>query len=74
MCRSIRALEIEEAPARDGVISRRDLVEKHGPIELRPDWPEAIYLTVHHTSVSYTTETPKPFPLEKRACRRRSRQ
>jgi hypothetical protein len=58
--------EIEEVPARGGVISRRDLLAKHGRIEDRPDWPEAIYLSVHHTRVSYTTETPKPFPLEHR--------
>ena len=58
--------EIEEAPARGGLISRRDLLEKFGRIEDRPDWPEAIYLSVHHTKVSYTTETPKPFPIEHR--------
>jgi len=58
--------EIEEVPANDGVIQRKDLVLKHGPIEERRDWPEAIYLSVHHTQVSYTTETPLPFPLEQR--------
>ena len=58
--------EIEEVPAHGGVISRRDLLAKHGRIEDRPDWPEAIYLSVHHTRVSYTTETPAPFPLEQR--------
>jgi hypothetical protein len=58
--------EIEEAPARGGVLSRKDLIAKWGPIEDRPEWPEAIYLMLHHTRVSYTTETPKPFPLEAR--------
>lgn len=58
--------EIEEFPAHGGVISRRDIVALRGPIEDRPDWPEALYLSVHHTKVSYTTETPKPFPLEQR--------
>jgi hypothetical protein len=58
--------EIEEAPARGGVISRTELLRKYGPIEERPEWPEAIYLLVHHTRVAYTTETPKPFPLEQR--------
>jgi protein MpaA len=57
---------IEDVPARGGVLQRRDLVRIHGPIEDRPDWPEAIYLSVHHTRVSYTTETPLPFPLEAR--------
>ncbi len=58
--------EIEEMPAYGGVISRRDMLAKIGRFEDRPDWPEAIYLTVNHTSVSYTTETPKPFPLAQR--------
>jgi len=58
--------EIEEVPAKGGVISRKDLLAIHGKIEDRPDWPEAIYLSIHHTQVSYTTETPKPFPLEHR--------
>ncbi len=58
--------EIEEAPAHGGVISRKDLLAKHGRFEDRPDWPEAIYLSVNHTQVSYTTETPKPFPIEQR--------
>jgi protein MpaA len=58
--------EIEEAVARHGVISRRDLIAKLGPIEDRPEWAEAIYLLVHHTDAAYTTETPKPFPIEAR--------
>jgi predicted deacylase len=58
--------EIEEAIANGGVINRRDLVAKHGAIEARPDWPEAIYLTLNHTRVSITTESPMPFPLEQR--------
>ncbi len=57
---------IEEVPARGGVLSRKELIAKFGPIEDRPDWPEAIYLSLHHTRVGYTTETPKPFPLEER--------
>jgi hypothetical protein len=57
---------IEDVPAHGGVLSRKDLVAKHGAIEDRPDWPEAIYLSVHHTRVSYTTETPAPFPLGQR--------
>ncbi len=58
--------EIEEVPANGGVLSRKDLIAKLGPIEDRPEWPEAIYLSLNHTKVSYTTETPKPFPLELR--------
>jgi protein MpaA len=58
--------EIEEAPARGGVISRRDLIEKLGRLEDRSEWAEATYLMLYHTNVSYTTETPKPFPIEAR--------
>jgi murein peptide amidase A len=58
--------EIEEAPARGGVISRRDLIEKLGRLEDRSEWAEATYLTVYHTGVNYTIETPKPFPIEAR--------
>jgi hypothetical protein len=58
--------EIEEVPARGGVISRRDLVTKLGRLEDRLEWAEAAYLTVHHTEVSYTIETPKPFPIKAR--------
>ena len=58
--------EIEEAPARGGILSRKDLIAKFGRMEDRPEWPEAIYLCLHHTRVAYTTETPKPFPLEAR--------
>ena len=58
--------EIEEAPAHGGVISRKDLIAKLGKFEDRPDWPEAIYLSIHHTRVSFTTETPKPFSLQQR--------
>ena len=58
--------EIEEAPARGGVISRRDLIKKLGRLEDRSEWAEATYLMLYHTNVSYTTETPKPFPIEAR--------
>ena len=58
--------EIEEVIASGGVINRRDILAKYGAMEDRPDWPEAIYLTLNHTKVCYTTETPKPFPLEAR--------
>jgi murein peptide amidase A len=58
--------EIEEAPAHGGVISRRDLIGKLGRLEDRTEWAEATYLMVYHTGVSYTIETPKPFPIEAR--------
>src|SRR5258708_27323465 len=56
--------EIEEGVARGGVISRRDLIAKLGRLEERPEWSEATYLTVYHSEVRYTIETPKPFPIK----------
>src|SRR6266436_798864 len=56
--------EIEEAPARGGVISGRDFIAKLGPLEDLPEWAEAIYLSIHHTDAVYTIETPKPFPIK----------
>jgi hypothetical protein len=58
--------EIEGVPAHGGILLRRELVKIHGPIEERKDWPEALYLSLLHTNISYTTETPKPFPLPDR--------
>jgi protein MpaA len=57
---------IEEVTAKGGILQRAELIRKLGPIENRPEWPEAIYLSVHHTKVSYTTETPMLVPLERR--------
>ncbi|HUB67560.1 MAG TPA: M14 family metallocarboxypeptidase [Candidatus Methylacidiphilales bacterium] len=58
--------EIEGVPAEGGIILRRNIVLKHGPIAERKEWPEAIYLSLNHTEICYTTETPKPFPLSRR--------
>ena len=33
---------------------------------LRETWPEAIYLRAHHTTISYTLESPSAFPIEQR--------
>jgi hypothetical protein len=74
--RIIRALEkhvpidrrpqIDDFIARDGIILRSDITQLMGPIENRPEWPEAIYLSIHHTQVCYTTETPMLQPLATR--------
>jgi hypothetical protein len=58
--------EIEEVEARGGIIQRADIIRRMGPIANRPEWPEAIYLSVFHTDVSYTTETPMLQPLPNR--------
>jgi protein MpaA len=58
--------EIEEVPAHGGILQRAELIRKMGPMEDRPEWPEAIYLSLNHTKVSYTTETPMLQPLKQR--------
>jgi hypothetical protein len=61
-----RRPQIDDFIARDGIILRSDITRLMGPIENRPEWPEAIYLSLHHTQVCYTTETPMLQPLEHR--------
>jgi protein MpaA len=39
---------------------------------LRETWPEAIYLRAHHTTLSYTLESPSAFPLEQRIAAHRA--
>jgi hypothetical protein len=51
---------IEKWPAENGII-RPDVV----PSE-RPQWPEALYLIMNKTRMSYTLEAPSDFPLETR--------
>ena len=51
---------IEGREAKGGII-RPSLI----PAE-RDKWPEAIYLQVHHTRLSYTIESPSALPLETR--------
>jgi murein peptide amidase A len=51
---------IEGREAKGGII--RPLLN---PAE-RDKWPEAIYLQVHHTRLSYTIESPSALPLEAR--------
>ena len=58
--------EIEEVSATKGVLLRRDIIAKMGPLEKREEWPEAIYLSLNHTDVSFTTETPMLQPVENR--------
>ena len=58
--------EIEEVEAKGGIIQRADIIRRMGPIGNRPEWPEAIYLSLFHTQVSYTTETPMLQPLAQR--------
>ena len=51
---------IEGRPARNGII-RPDIDPR-----TRPQWPEAFFLLMHKTRLSYTLEAPSDFPLAAR--------
>lgn len=48
---------IDGRAAKDGII--RPIIDP----TLRPEWPEAFYLLMHKTRLSYTLEAPSDFPL-----------
>ncbi len=61
LCPIDEALTIDgRATAAPGIIRPID-----DPL-LRETWPEAIYLRAHHTTLSYTLESPSAFPLQQR--------
>jgi protein MpaA len=57
---------IDGREARGGII--RPVID---PWE-REQWPEAIYLRVHHTTLGYTIESPSGFPLAQRVAAHRA--
>lgn len=65
---SVRACcPIDQAPVIDGRTTAATGIIR--PIDdplLREMWPEAIYLRAHHTTISYTLESPSAFPLAQR--------
>jgi predicted deacylase len=60
VCPIDRSEVIEDRPARNGVI-RPNLDPR-----TRPQWPEAFFLIMHKTRLSYTLEAPSDFPLATR--------
>lgn len=57
---------IDLAELIDGRAAEGGLIRPNLDPAVRPDWPEALYLRAHHTSLSYTLETPSSLPLEQR--------
>lgn len=58
---------IETATVIDGrEVSERGIIRPPPDPLLRELWPESIYLRAHHTTLSYTLETPSSFPLAQR--------
>jgi hypothetical protein len=65
MVNAVRAVcPIDESPEIDGrPISEPGIIRPLIEAELRPDWPEALWLGQHKTSLSYTLEAPSDWPL-----------
>lgn len=55
------ATEIDGRP-----VDARGIIRPVNDPLLRENWPEAIYLRAHHTTLSYTLETPSSLPLAQR--------
>ena len=54
---------IDHSPLIDGREARDGIIRPNIDPALRPEWPEAFYLVMHHTRLSYTLEAPSDFPL-----------
>ena len=58
---------IETAPVIDGrPIDAPGIIRPVSDPLMRENWPEAIYLGAHHTTLSYTLESPSALPLAQR--------
>ncbi len=64
---------IDEATEIDGrKVDVRGIIRPVSDPLMRENWPEAIYLRAHHTTLSYTLETPSSFPLPQRIAAQRA--
>ena len=64
MVESVRAVcPIDDSPLIDGREAREGIIRPNIDPAHRPDWPEAFYLLMNKTRLSFTTETPSDFPL-----------
>ncbi|MBC7369754.1 MAG: M14 family metallocarboxypeptidase [Undibacterium sp.] len=64
---------IDEATTIDGrVIAATGIIRPIDDPLMRETWPEAIYLRAHHTTLSYTLESPSAFPLAQRIAAQRA--
>ena len=64
MVEAVRAVcPIDHSPLIDGREAREGIIRPNIDPALRPEWPEAFYLVMHKTRLSYTLEAPSDFPL-----------
>lgn len=58
---------IETAPVIDGrAVDQPGIIRPVSDPLMRESWPEAIFLRAHHTTLSYTIESPSALPLAQR--------
>ena len=68
-----RVCPIETATVIDGrEAAARGIIRPVSDPLLRDNWPEAIYLRAHHTTLSYTLESPSALPLPQRIAAHRA--
>ena len=66
MIQAVRTVcPVDESPVIDGrEISEPGILRPVLSPESRPEWPEALWLIMNRTSLSYTLEAPSDWPLE----------
>jgi hypothetical protein len=57
---------IDPSPVIETWSARAGVIRPHLNPADRPQWPEALYLITHKTSLSYTLEAPSDFPMPTR--------
>jgi hypothetical protein len=57
---------IDLSPMIEGREARNGIIRPQITLADRPQWPEAFYLSMHKTRLSYTLEAPSDFPLPTR--------
>ena len=63
---------IDLSPLIDGRESKGGILRPVSDPLLREHWPESIYLRAHHTTQTYTLESPSAFPLAQRLAAHRA--
>jgi hypothetical protein len=62
---------IDHSPLIDGRESKAGILRPVADPLLRELWPESIYMRAHHTTLTYTIESPSAFPLSQRVAAHR---
>lgn len=68
----VKVCPIDHSPLIDGREARAGILRPLADPLLREKWPESIYLRAHHTTLTYTLESPSAFPLAQRVAAHRA--